>query len=212
MKKITALILAIILLSFALSIYYYPLMPERMASHWNMEGRADGYMPRFWGLFLFPLVLLGLSLLFIAIPRIDPLKANIKKFMKYYEGFIAVFLLFMLSVHLQVILWNLGVMISPNVTLPVGIGLLFFYIGILLEHAKRNWFIGIRTPWTLSSERVWSRTHRIGGKLFKVAAVIVIIGVLFPDYAVYFILVPVLAVVAYTVAYSYSEYQKEPKK
>jgi uncharacterized membrane protein len=58
----------------------------------------------------------------------------------------------MFSIHLQVILWNAGTEISPNITLPIGIGLLFFYIGILCENAKRNWFIGIRTPWTLSSE------------------------------------------------------------
>ncbi|MGQ9811085.1 MAG: SdpI family protein [bacterium] len=77
--------------------------------------------------------------------------------------------IFMLSIHFQVILWNVGNKISPNLTLQLGIGLLCFYIGILLKNAKRNWFIGIRTPWTVSSEKVWDETHKIAGKLFKIA-------------------------------------------
>lgn len=117
----------------------------------------------------------------------------------------------MLSIHFQVILWNLGIKISPNVIVPIGIGILFFYIGILCENAKRNWFIGIRTPWTLSSERVWERTHKIGGKLFKIAGVIAFVGVFFQSYALFFILVPVISVAAYTIIYSYVEYQKEGK-
>jgi len=52
------------------------------------------------------------------------------------------------------------------------LGILFYYCGILIENAKRNWFIGIRTPWTLSNEKVWERTHKIGGKLFKIAGLI----------------------------------------
>ena len=56
---------------------------------------------------------------------------------------------------------------------------LLFYIGILIKHAKRNWFIGIRTPWTLSSDKVWDKTHALGGKLFQVSAVITLGGIFF---------------------------------
>jgi len=84
----------------------------------------------------------------------------------------------------------MGAGISPNAILPIGFGLLFFYTGILCGNAKRNWFIGIRTPWTLSSEIVWERTHRIGGKLFKAAGVTAFFGVFFQDHALFFILVP----------------------
>ena len=146
-------------------------MPEKMASHWNIKGEVDGYMSRFWGLFLMPFILFGLGLLFILILRIDPLKENIEKFKKYYDGFIILFFIFMLTIYFQVILWNLGIKIGPNVILPVGLGVLFFYVGILCENAKQNWFIGIRTPWTLSSEKVWDKTHKIVGKLFKIAGI-----------------------------------------
>lgn len=212
MRKSEITILGIILLSFIISIYFYPQMPEKIASHWNGQGQVDGYMSKFWGLFLMPFIFVGLALLLVAIPRIDPLRANIEKFRKYYDGFIILFFVFMLSIHFQlVILWNTGIEISPNVTFPIGFGFLFFYIGILCENAKRNWFIGIRTPWTLSNDVVWDKTHKIGGKLFKIAGVVALFGIFFQKYTLFFILVPVILVAAYTIIYSYVEYQKEMK-
>jgi len=204
-------VFAIILLSFLIGACFYSRMPEQMASHWNARGQVDGYMAKFWGLFLMPLILAGLGLLFFAIPRIDPLRANIEQFRRYYDAFIIIVLVFMLFVYLQVILWNLGIKISPNLVIPIGLGLLFFYSGILCENAKRNWFVGIRTPWTLSSDEVWEKTHRIGGKLFKVAGAVAIVGVLFPPYAVFFVIVPVLLVAVFTIIYSYLEYERRAR-
>jgi uncharacterized membrane protein len=89
------------------------------------------------------------------------------------------------------------------------LGILFYYCGILIENTKRNWFIGIKTPWTLSSEVVWNKTHKIGGKLFKVVGIIAFLGIIFPNYAFFLILFPVIAVSIYTVIYSYFEYRKE---
>jgi uncharacterized membrane protein len=151
-------------------------MPEKMASHWNGKGQVDGYIPKFWGLFLMPLVYVGLALLFFAIPKIDPLKANIERFRKYYDGFIILLFVFLVSVDLQDILWNLGIKISPNVTFPIGLGLLFFYIGILCEHSKRNWFIGIRTPWTLSSEKVWDKTTKSAESCLRLPEQLLLLG------------------------------------
>ena len=115
----------------------------------------------------------------------------------------------MVAVHLQTLLWNTGIQLSPNAVLPPGIGLLFYYIGLLMENSDRNWFIGIRTPWTLSSDRVWKRTNRLGGKLFKIAGIAAIFGAFFPGLAIYFIVVPAIFVAGITVVYSYIEYQKE---
>ncbi|KKG09577.1 hypothetical protein EO98_04195 [Methanosarcina sp. 2.H.T.1A.6] len=212
MRKATVAITGLVLLSFILSIYFYPQVPEQMATHWNSQGEVDGYMSKLWGLFFMPLVITGLVIMFLVIPRIDPLKENIAKFRKYYDGFIAIMVLFMVAVHLQILLWNTGIQISPNAVIPVGIGLLFYYIGILTENAEQNWFIGIRTPWTLSSERVWKRTNRLGGKLFKIAGIAAIFGAFFPEFAIYFILVPAIFVAGITVVYSYIEYQKELKE
>jgi uncharacterized membrane protein len=211
MKKIQIIISSIVLAALAVALFSYPQMPNQMASHWNAQGEVDGYMSRFWGTFLLPFIMILLALFFAVIPKIDPLKENIQKFRKYFDGFIVLFLLFMFLIYLQTILWNFGVEISPNIVLPIGIGLLFVYVGILLENAKRNWFIGIRTPWTLSSDVVWERTHKIGAKLFKIAGGLAVIGAFFGNYAMYFILVPVLLAAAYLIVYSYFEYQKETK-
>jgi uncharacterized membrane protein len=211
MKLIRLAIIAGLLITFALTIAVYPTMPDKVVSHWNAAGQVDGHMSKLWGLSLIPLIMTGFVALLAVLPRIDPYKKNYKKFGNYYEGFILLFILFMLAIQAQIILWSIGYQISPNLTFPFLIGTLFIYIGFLLGHAEQNWFVGIRTPWTLSSETVWRKTHEIGGKLFKIAGVISFIGVLAGEYAMWFILVPALAVAVYTVAYSYFEYQKELK-
>jgi uncharacterized membrane protein len=212
MRKTTLTVAGLVLLSFILSIYFYPQVPEQMATHWNSQGEVNGYMSKFWGLFFTPVVITGIAALFLVIPRIDPKKENIEKFRKYYDGFVILFLLFMVAVHLQILLWNVGIQISPNKVLPAGTGLLFYYIGILIENADRNWFVGIRTPWTLSSDRVWKKTNQLGGKLFKLAGIVAIFGTFFYKLAVFFIVVPVLLVAGFTIVYSYLEYQKELKE
>ena len=97
-RKSELLIVGIALLSFAIAVYCYPQMPERMASHWNAAGQVDDYLSRFWGMFLIPITLVGLALLFMAIPRIDPLRENIEKFRRYYDGFVILFMIFMIFV------------------------------------------------------------------------------------------------------------------
>ena len=209
MRRSEILIVGMALLSLAIGIYYYPQMPEKMASHWNARGEVDDYLPRFWGVFLIPIVLVGLALLFMAIPGIDPLRENIERFRRYYDGFVILFMLFMVFIYFQTILWSIGIKISPNTYLPIAAGLLFVGAGFLIEKTRRNYFVGIRTPWTLSSDRVWDETHRVGGRLFKIAGAISIVGIFFQSYAVYFVLIPAILVAVYTVVYSYFEYKKE---
>ena len=209
MKLIGLAIIAGLLITFALTLATYPTVPDRVVSHWNAAGQADGYSSKFWGLFLIPLIMTGFVALFAVLPRIDPYKMNYEKFRDYYEGFILLFVLFFLAIQVQIILWSIGYQVSPNLTFPLLIGMLFIYIGFLLGHTEQNWFVGIRTPWTLSSKTVWKKTHELGGKLFKIAGVISCAGIVAGAYALWFILVPVLAVAVYTVVYSYTEFQKE---
>jgi uncharacterized membrane protein len=208
LRKTHIIIIAIVLLSFALSAAFYPRMPDRIASHWNAAGQVDDYMSRFWGAFLIPLINAAVAALLLLIPAIDPLKKNIQKFRNYFDGFIIVMLTFMLTLHLWMLLWNVGIRMSSNIFMPIGVGLLFICIGILCPHTKRNWFIGIRTPWTLSSNIVWEKTHKIGGWLFILAGVIAIAGAILPKYSIFFIIIPVLLITAFLLIYSYVEYRK----
>ena len=166
-------------------------------------------MPKIWGLSLLPSILVGLFLLFVLIPKVDPLKVNIERFRKYYDRFVAITIIFLFYVNLLSTLWNMGIRFNMIQFLVPVFGALFYYTGVLTENAKRNWFIGIRTPWTLSNEEVWEKTHSIGGKLFKIAGLIALLGFLFQDYAMLLVIIPVIAVSIYTTAYSYFEYQKQ---
>lgn len=212
MKKSNLIIILIILISFAIGVYFYPQIPNEMASHWNLRGEVDDYMPKFWGILLMPFISLFLFLLFLIIPKIDPLKENIEKFRKYFDWFIILIILFLSYIYLLAIFWNLGFEFNMGRMLMPALGILFFYIGILLKNAKRNWFIGIRTPWTLSSDSVWDKTHQLGSKLFKIAGIITFLGILFPNYVLWTVLIPILTASLYLVVYSYFEYQKEVDK
>jgi len=201
-------IIAIILLSFLIGLYFYPQMPVKIASHWNAQGEVDGYMSRFWGLFLMPIIVLFLYLLFLFIPRIDPLKENIEKFRKQFDWLIGLIMLFLFYIYLLTIIWNAGREFNMTMAIVPAIGILFFFIGVLIEKAKRNWFVGIRTPWTLSSDKVWEDTHRLGGKLFKLSGIIALLGIVFPKYAIILLIVPAIGTSIYTIVYSYFQYKK----
>lgn len=209
MKLVRIAIALVLIITAGMTIVAYPVMPDAVASHWNAAGDMDGTLPKFWGLILIPLLMYGFCALFAALPRIDPLRNNYPKFQGSYEGFILVFEAFLFVIQLQIILWGLGVPLSPNLVMPVMIGILFISIGFLLEHAEPNWFVGIRTPWTLSSDSVWKKTHRMGSILFKLAGVVSMIGVLAGTFAYLFILIPVIAVALSLVVYSYTEFKKE---
>lgn len=209
MRKSEIIILGIILLSFVVGVYFYSQMPERMASHWNAQGKVDGYMPKFWGLFLMPIISSAILLLFIVIPKIDPLKANIEKFRKYFDWFIILLMIFLFYLYLLTIFWNLSFRFNLIRFLVPAFGFLFYYAGILIKNAKRNWFIGIRTPWTLSSDEVWDKTHQIGAKLFKTSGSLALLGILFPSLTIYFVLLPVIFSVLFLIVYSYFKYRQQ---
>ena len=194
----------IVALVFVLGWYFYPRLPELVASHWNMNGQVNGYTTRFWGAYGMPVILAVLSLIFTLVPRIDPKRANIEKFRGHYDNFLVVFFLFMLYIYSLTLARNLGSVFNLAQYITPAIGVLFFNIGVLLSHSSQNWFIGIRTPWTLSSVDVWNKTHALGGKLFKLSGLLAACGFIFPAYSIFFILVPVLFSSILVVYYSYS--------
>jgi uncharacterized membrane protein len=211
MKKTNIIIFLIIVASFAVGAYFYPRFPEKVASHWNAQGEVDGYMGRFWGLFLMPIISVIMWLMFILIPKIDPMKKNIEKFRKYFNAFIVFIMFFLFYIYLLTIAWNMGIRFDIVRAIIFPIAILFYFAGVLMNHAERNWFIGIRTPWTLSSDNVWKKTHQLGAKLFKVAGVIALIGLFFPEIALWLAIIPALLFSVYTFVYSYFEHKKEEK-
>jgi uncharacterized membrane protein len=206
------LMVGLVLLSLAVGVLLYPIMPATMASHWNDHGQVDGYTSRFWGVFFLPMTLVGMACLLLVIPNIDPLKANIARFRTHYDAFVLLTMGFLFYLHLLTLLWNLGVQMHLQQMLAPAIAVLFYAIGALMQHAKRNYFIGIRTPWTLSSDEVWDRTHKAAGKWFRLAGLAALGGVLWPDLAVVFVIMPVMVAALYSTVYSYLEYRRLSKE
>jgi uncharacterized membrane protein len=202
-------ILVLAALMVGIGVYSYPRMPEVVAVHWNSQGVANGYGSRFQGAFLLPIIMLGVAALLLFIPEIDPLKANIEKFRKDFNAFILAFALFFFYLYTLTTLLNLGFQFGLNQFLVPGMGIFIYACGVLLGKARRNYFIGIRTPWTLSSDTVWAKTHLLGGMLFKLSGVISILGILAPKLAILFLVVPLMAASAITIAYSYIVFRQE---
>ncbi|MFP9192871.1 SdpI family protein [Natronosalvus vescus] len=197
-----------VVFSAMVSVIAAPELPDQVVSNWNAAGEPSGTMSKSLALGLMPSLTAGLLGLFAVIPRIDPLRANIAEFRTYYDWFVVVFASYMFLIHTGIIAFNLGYEFDFVYLILLGAAGLFYYCGVVLTHANRNWFVGIRTPWTLSDEVVWDRTHALGGKLFKLTAILTVVGLLFGEYALYFFFVPVVVTAIITVVYSYYLYEQ----
>lgn len=185
-----------------------PALPEEMVVHWNAAGDPDGTMPKSLALVLVPALAAGLLGLLAVLPRIDPKGENVESFRAYYDWFVVAFTAFLALVHGGIVAFNLGYDFDVTALLLVGVAGLFYAVGVVLTHTERNWFMGIRTPWTLESEEVWQRTHRLGGHLFKLGALVALVGLAFGEYAIYFLVVPAALIAVVTAGYSYVLYRR----
>lgn len=201
-----------IALAFILGIWLYPQMPDPMPSHWNAAGEVDGYTAKNWGLFLLPLVMVGMFLLYLAIPRIDPLKANITAFVREYNLLMVLLSGFMLYVYALTLLWTLGFEFNMSVMILPAMGVLFIAIGFLIGKARRNYFVGIRTPWTLSSDSVWVKTHRLGKWTFIAAGLVTLPAALLGEDGFWLFLGATLLAALVPVVYSYLLWRSEQSK
>ena len=210
-RTTVVLTLVMIVAAVILSLGFYNRMPEQVASHWNVNDQVDGTMPRVWGAFLMPLISLVMLGLFLLIPIIDPMKANIAAFRRPFNVFIALIVAFLLYLHVLTTLWNIGVRgFRMSSALLPAMGLLFVFIGLMLRRAKRNFSIGIRTPWTLASDRVWDKTHRLGAPLFVASGALAALGTFFPGpVAFWFVFGPVLVSTLLLLVYSYILWHNE---
>ncbi len=196
----------LILLSFGSSIFLTSKMPDQMATHWNMEGQVDRYMDKTFSLYWLPVIQVAMLVILMVIPRMDPMKSNIAKFQSSYELFLTGFTGFMTYIHVLTLTWNLGAKMNFIAWLLPGMAGFMFLSGYLLSRAQQNYFIGIRTPWTLSNPVVWQDTHRLSGRAFKLAAIISMLGLIFQDQAFVLMIVPIILAAVVAVVYSYIRY------
>ena len=212
-KKTEFIPVILILLSIIASFYFYSNFPNQVPTHWNYKGEVDAYSSKAFGAFFFPLINIVLYLMFLVIPYIDPRKDRYKDFKKVYHVFKGIFIAFMSLIYFYASLAGLGYPVSINTVVPAAVGLLFIVIGNYMSKIKTNWFLGIRTPWTLSNEEVWNKTHRLGGKVFITMGVVMILGIFMPG-ETYWKIFPIMIIVLVfvPVVYSYFLYRKVEKK
>ena len=200
----------IVVASVIITAAVFPRLPATIPTHWNFAGEVDGYSSREWGAWALPVLLVFLWGMLKWIPAIDPRGDNYARFTGAFEGIIVLVMLFVFGSQMVILASSLGQPVSVDRLAPIGIGLLLMGVGNLLPRAKPNWFVGIRTPWTLSSDRVWERTHRVGG-YFLVAggALIVIAGIAVPTLAFGTMITVCAASAIFLLIYSYIAWRQE---
>lgn len=199
-------LLAVMLMSI-LTVWVWNRLPADAAIpvHWNWRGEIDRYGGKWEGLALMPLLTLGMSLLLYFLPYFDPRGQNVVRSARAYHAIWLILLLFFLGFHTIVVLNLLGYGVSITSVLLPGLGLLFMGLGNYMGKLRRNYFMGIRTPWTLDSDLVWNKTHRLGGKLMFIAGALTVLAALFLPHnlAIFVLLFTLLGSVIWSVAYSY---------
>jgi len=199
--------LGLVVLAFLMAGALYTRLPAWVPTHWNASGRADGFIAKPWGPFILPLVTAGACLLMLLIPRISPRGFRVERFQRVFEIIQVTIVAFLFLVTTLVMLAGAGVPIPIDRAIVASTGLLLIVLGNFMGKITKNFFVGIRTPWTLASEEVWLRTHRLGGKLFVAAgAVIVVCGLL--GGGVVPLLVAIAAAAVIPIAYSYLIYRR----
>ena len=210
-KTTTIISITLIICATLAGLVLWNQLPDPMASHWGMDDQVNGSMSKVWGVLLMPCIAIGMFLLFLAIPNIDPLKANVAKFRGSFNTFIVLMLVFLTYIYGLTLAWNLGfTSIRMSAAILPAMGLLFFFIGDMMTRTKRNYFIGIRTPWTLASDTVWDETHRVGGMLFKISGVLALVGIFLPlAIAFWLFFIPVIGTAFFSILYSYIIFRRE---
>jgi uncharacterized membrane protein len=192
------------------SIAVYSRLPEQVPVHWGISGDADRYGSRFEGAFLMPAIMVALFVIMQWFPSRDPRYANILKFRGAYDTVVAAIVAFLGAVHALALGSSLGWQVDMTTVVLVGIGALFMLLGNLLPLARSNFIFGIRTPWTLSSDSVWTRSHRVGGYGMVAAGLVTIVSAFLAKPAgVAVALVSLLAAGIVPVVYSYLLWSRE---
>lgn len=208
MNLFKAACFALVIAAVAAGFLIYPFLPAIVPTHWNAAGEADGFGPSWFAAYIFPGTMAFILLLFVVIPKIAVFKENLRGFEKQYwaMGFILQLFFFLFyALTLAPNFTGQQTILHPIVLL---IAMLFIAIGALMPSFKRNFFVGIRTPWTLANDLVWEKTHKLGGKLFIAAGIVSLLSLLAPPYSVLLSVGSVLAAAIIAVVYSFLLFRK----
>jgi len=209
LHALTLTTIVLVVVAAVIGAALYDRLPDRVATHFDIHGHPDGSTAKGVAILIAPVLVALLGLLFAALPRISPKGYRLEPFQRTYE-IIAIAVLVVAFTDVMMSLWfALGHPIEVNRVVTLGTGLLFVVIGNFLGKVTRNFFVGIRTPWTLANDEVWLRTHRIGGLLFVAGgAVILIAGFVGTAGSLAVMISVITAIVLFLTVYSYVLYRR----
>lgn len=193
---------------------------ERYPIHWNSRGEADGFASRnavFWVLMIIPITQIFITVLLWFIPNIEPLRQNFEQSRSAYNVIWIATIAFVTAAGFMIVLMyhNEGSVMTgaPLKWMAGGLSVLFIFIGNVLGKVRQNFMLGIRTPWTLSSEMSWEKTHRISGRLFVLSGILgILLTIFFPKVAFPFIIAAILGIILFSLTYSYVVWKDDSNK
>ena len=202
-KEILPIVL--IILTFIIGLQVYPSLPDQIATHWNAQGEADAWGSKNFTVFFFPLLTVGMYLLMTFIPLLDPFRKKYQSFEMPYYWIKTSLIVFMLVLYLYTLL---GTSLNIIYLIVPMLSLLWIIIGFFLPRIKRNYFIGIRTAWTIHSEETWDKTHKLAGKAYITAGIISLLGMFFKEHVFTIFITTIIVASLIPVVYSYFVFKK----
>ncbi len=197
--------IVIVIGMFTLGAYLYPSLPDRVPTHWNFAGVADGFSSRPFGAFLLPCIGLLILILFPVLQKLDPKAENYTSFQGTWEILQLSIIAFMAYVYVIQLIATFDPSQSAMVGryIVFGVGALFVLLGNFMGKIRQNFFIGLRTPWTLSDPEVWAKSQRFAGWTFVLGGLAIIVEAFFWRAVPVVFLVIVAGIVIASVGYSY---------
>jgi uncharacterized membrane protein len=182
--------------------------------HWNVQGTPDGFGPALFSFLVIPAVTAAVVVLMGLVPRIEPRRENLRRSASAYRTVAFGVVLLMTVIQVVVVLAGTGHDVNVGFVVGGGVGLLFVAMGNVLTTVRSNFMFGVRTPWTLASDRSWDRTHRLVGRLFVVTGLaMVLIALTGQLVAVMVVLIGGIAIsLAWGTWYSFRVWQADPDR
>lgn len=197
---------------FLITFFGFTSLSGEIAIHFNSQGQPDSFISVIPGLLFLPLLSVVIYGIFEYLPKIDPLGENYESFEDLFDMMKMLIVAVLTYIQGLIIAWNLGFRYNMNYMIVPVIFSVYYLSGKVMEKAEKNWFVGIRNPWTLSSDTVWKKTHEQTAPLMKASGVAAFAALLKPEYSVWIFVAPAITTVFFSTVNSYWLYREEERK
>ncbi|EGW41907.1 SdpI family protein [Desulfosporosinus sp. OT] len=210
-KMLLRLMWAIAMLPVIVTVFVFDRLPEQIPMHWNIYGQVNAWHPKFPWIFLMPVIGILITIMATVLPRIDPKKENYERFKPQYFIIRLILVVFFAIMHMVIISISLGAtFIKVDTIIKLMVGILFIVLGNLMPKFKQNYFVGIKTPWTLANEVVWAKSHRHGGFVWFITGFVLSVLAFLPGKGsaiAYFVLILLASIEP--ILYSWIQFRKQ---